>query len=52
VFTHKPTTVNPTGSLVNGVIVCGVFHGPIFVSFTATGIGGGETVGVYVVVEI
>jgi hypothetical protein len=48
---HNPTTVKPVGSFVNGVIVCAVFHGPLFVSFTATGIGGGVTVGVYVVVE-
>ena len=43
---HKPTMVRPTGSLVRGVIVCGVFQGPLFVSLTATGIGGGATVGV------
>ena len=43
---HKPTMLRPAGSLVSGVIVCAVFHGPLFVSLTATGAVGGETVGV------
>jgi hypothetical protein len=38
--------VTPAGSLVSGVIVCAVFHAPLFVSFTATGAEGGATVGV------
>ena len=48
---HKPTMVNPAGSFVCGVIVCAVFHGPLFVSLTAAGAVGGVTVGVYVVEE-
>lgn len=41
-----PTMVTPAGSLVRGVIVCAVFHGPLLVSLTATGAEGGATVGV------
>ena len=43
---QRPTMVTPAGSLVSGVIVCAVFHAPLFVSFTATGATGGATVGV------
>ena len=43
---QRPTMVTPAGSLVSGVIVCAVFQAPLFVSFTATGAEGGDTVGV------